>query len=231
MSYDNRSQDRVNDAPPAIEGEHRGWSWIRRGILHRFFMGPAHDHHTREEVCRYQVYRSKRITKEFKMTTGHSTEMGTNGALAQKVTAWSRPLLAGALAAGVIALGASSAVAASPVGSPVSGPSTAWSHSTNASMMSGTSMGIMLGTTAPMMTICTEMGTMPHASPTMMSRTGTTMTSHTSSATRTRMMSGTSTATPPDTSTGTGTGTGMMSSTSTATPPTTSTGTGTGMMG
>jgi hypothetical protein len=147
------------------------------------------------------------------MTTRHSSEMGTDGALGQKLTAWSRPLLAGALAAGVIALGASSAVAASPVGSPVSHPSTAWSHSTS------TSMGIMLGTTAPMMTICTEMGTMPNARTTMMSRTHTTMTSLTRSGASTGMMTGTGTATPPATSTGTSTST--MNGTST----------GAGMMG
>jgi len=171
---------------------------------------------------------SERITKEFTMATRHSSEMGTDGALGQKLTAWSRPLLAGALAAGVIALGASSAVAASPVGSPVSHPSTAWSHSTSASMMIGTSMGIMLGTTAPMMTICTEMGTMPNARTTMMSRTHTTMTSLTRSGASTGMMTGTGTATPPATSTGTGTG--MMSGTSTATPPATRTGTSTSTM-
>src|SRR5664280_2602393 len=157
-----------------------------------------------------QVSRSNaQIKKEFKMTAGNSNEMGTDGALGQNVTAWSRPLLVGALAAGVIALGASIAVAASPVGSPSSGPSTAWGHGTNTSMMSGTSMGMMLGTTARMMTTFTRTGTMPHAS--------------------TRMMSRTSTTTPRRTGTGTGTGTGttMMSGTSTATPPATGTGTGT----
>jgi len=80
------------------------------------------------------------------MTAWYSSEIGTVSARRQKVTAVRRPLLVGALAAGMIAIGASTALAASPLGSPSPGPSTAWGQGMNTSMMSGTSMGTMHGT-------------------------------------------------------------------------------------
>jgi len=97
------------------------------------------------------------------MTAWYSGEMGTITARGRKVVTLRRPLLAGALAAGVIALGASTAVAASPLGRASSAPAAVWGHGTNTTMMSGTSMGIMLGSSAPMMR-CIRMGTMPNAS-------------------------------------------------------------------
>ena len=117
------------------------------------------------------------------MTAWYSGEMGTMSAWGRKVITLRRPLLVGALAAGVIALGASTAMAASPLGSASSAPSAVWGHGTNTTMMSGTSMGIMLGSSAPMMS-CIRMGTMSNAG--------------------TAMMSGTSVGTPQAASTGTG---------------------------
>ena len=51
--------------------------------------------------------RNGQIKKEFKMTARYGNEMGTYGARRQKVITLRRPLIIGALAAGVIALGAS----------------------------------------------------------------------------------------------------------------------------
>ncbi|HEY5247166.1 MAG TPA: hypothetical protein VIJ15_01765, partial [Dermatophilaceae bacterium] len=84
------------------------------------------------------------------------------------MTALRRPLLVGALAAGMIAIGASTALAASPLGSPPPLPSTMSGQGMSTSMMNGTSMGIMLGTTATMMN-GTSMGTMHGTTATMMS--------------------------------------------------------------
>jgi hypothetical protein len=69
------------------------------------------------------------------MTVRYSSEIDTFGARRQKMTAFRRPLIVGALAAGVIALGASTAVAAGPLGSPSPGPSTVWGQGTSSSMM------------------------------------------------------------------------------------------------
>ena len=58
------------------------------------------------------------------MMTRHSNELGSISARRRKKTAMRRPLLVGALAAGVIALGTSTAMAAGPIASPSPGPST-----------------------------------------------------------------------------------------------------------
>jgi hypothetical protein len=103
--------------------------------------------------------RNGQIKKELKMTAWYSSEIGNIGARRQKVTGLRRPLLVGALAAGVIAIGASTALAASPLGMPSPPPSTTGGQGTAASMMSGTSMGTMHGTAASMMS-GTSIGTM-----------------------------------------------------------------------
>jgi len=78
--------------------------------------------------------------------TRNGNEMGSIGARRQKMTAVRRPLLIGALTAGVIALVASTAVAVGPIGGPSSGPS--MMHGTGANMMSGTGSGAnMMGGT------------------------------------------------------------------------------------
>lgn len=130
------------------------------------------------------------------MTARYGNEMGTYVARRRKVITLRRPLIIGALAAGVIALGASTAVAAGPLGRPSPETSAVCGHGASASMMSGSSMA-----------------TMHRASASMMS--GTSMrTMHRTSAS---MMSGTSMATPPATSTGMATS--MMSGTSTGAMP------------
>lgn len=139
------------------------------------------------------------MKKELTMTTWYSSEIDTVSARPQKVTALRRPLLVGALAAGMIAIGASTALAASPLGSPSPRPSTAWGQGMSTSMMSGTSMGMMLGTTASMMSGA-SMGTM-HGTTSMMSGAS-------------RSMMGSHGTSPPPASS-TGTTTGMMGSTST----------------
>ena len=57
------------------------------------------------------------------MMSRYGNEMGSTGARGKKVAAMRRPLLVGALTAGVIALVASAAVAVGPIGDPSSGPS------------------------------------------------------------------------------------------------------------
>jgi hypothetical protein len=108
------------------------------------------------------------IKKEFKMTAWKSSEIGTIRARRQQVTAFRRPLLVGALAAGVIAIGASTALAASPLGDPPPLPATAGAHSTTANMMSDASMRTMHGSTANMMSDA-SMRTMHGSTANMMS--------------------------------------------------------------
>lgn len=126
------------------------------------------------------------------MAVWHRSEMGTIGSLGQKLTTWKRPLLVGTFAAGVIALGASTAMAATPLGSPSPGPSTVWGQHTSTSMMSGTSMGIMLGTSDSMMS-GTGMGIMPRACDSMMSHTSASTPPTAIKGTGTLMMTGTRT--------------------------------------
>lgn len=86
------------------------------------------------------------------------SKMCSIGAREQRKTARRRPWLVGALAIGVVTLGASAAVAVGTVGSPPPAPSATGGHGTSmmrgTSTMSGTSMmpvtgtGIMSGTSA-----------------------------------------------------------------------------------
>jgi len=86
------------------------------------------------------------------MRTRYGYEMISIGAKGKKKTVLLRPLLVGALAAGVAALGVSAAVAAgSHIGpSPVTSGRTM--TSTAAPMMTGTTAPTMTATTAPTMT-------------------------------------------------------------------------------
>lgn len=94
------------------------------------------------------------------MTARYGNEMGTYGARRRKMITLRRPLIIGALAAGVIALGASTAVAAGPLGRPSPEPSAVCGQGASASMMSGTSMGTMHRANASMMS-GTSTGEMP----------------------------------------------------------------------
>ena len=74
----------------------------------------------------------------------YGNEMGSTGARGKKVAAMRRPLLVGALTAGVIALVASAAVAVGPIGDPSSGPSR-MGGSGAANMMGGSGAANMMG--------------------------------------------------------------------------------------
>ena len=93
------------------------------------------------------------------MMVQYGSEMGTYGARRPKRSTLRRPLIIGALAAGVIALGASTAVAADPLGSPSPGPVAMWGQGTSTGMMDGASMGTMHRTNTGMMDGA-SMGTM-----------------------------------------------------------------------
>ena len=80
----------------------------------------------------------------------YGNEMGSTGARGRKVAAMRRPLLVGALTAGVIALVASAAVAVGPIGDPSSGPSR-MGGSGAVNMMGGSGANMMGGSGANMM--------------------------------------------------------------------------------
>ncbi len=77
------------------------------------------------------------------MMSRYGNEMGSTGARGKKVAAMRRPLLVGALTAGVIALVASAAVAVGPIGDPSSGPSRMGGSGVN--MMGGSGVNMMGG--------------------------------------------------------------------------------------
>lgn len=76
--------------------------------------------------------------------TKKSNELGAIGATGRKATVVRRPLLVGVLAAGAIALGASTAVAVGPFGDS-SGPSTMRGQGSTADMMKGGVGADMMG--------------------------------------------------------------------------------------
>ena len=84
------------------------------------------------------------------MMSRYGNEMGSTGARGRKVAAMRRPLLVGALTAGVIALVASAAVAVGPIGDPSSGPSR-MGGSGAVNMMGGSGANMMGGSGANMM--------------------------------------------------------------------------------
>jgi hypothetical protein len=80
--------------------------------------------------------------------TRYGNETGSIGARSKRMTALRRPLLIGALTAGVITLGVSAAVAVGPLGSPSPEPSTPVGQRT--SMMGGAGMMGEMGSSATM---------------------------------------------------------------------------------
>jgi len=83
------------------------------------------------------------------MMARYGKEMGSIGARGQKRTAMRRPLLVGALAAGVVALGAATAVAVGPLGSPSPSPSITGGQTVSIFPGTGTSMMGRTGTASP----------------------------------------------------------------------------------
>jgi hypothetical protein len=154
------------------------------------------------------------------MLPRHSNEMGMLGARGQKLTALRRPLKVGFLATVVIALGASTASAAVPLGSASPRP---WMvQCPGTSLMSRTHMGIMPDMSSGMM-IAESMGIVPGMSSGMIRAVsmgtvpGTRTMTGTSTGAGTSMMTGTST----------GAGTSMMTGTTADTTAGTTAGTGT----
>jgi hypothetical protein len=118
-------------------------------LLHCFFVVPQRDRYTQGEGCRYPGGTGK-SKEEFIMMARHGNEMGSIGTRGKRLTAMRRPLLVGALTAGVVALGVSTAVAVGPLGDPSPAPSTSGGQGT--SMMSGTGTMGDMGSGADMKT-------------------------------------------------------------------------------